>query len=666
MAGEKKISALLISLFLFIFPLFGASDLFFLQSNELFMGESEFASRIDPDVPGDEPFGLVLCGGSVRAYAHIGVLKEMEKADIKPDFIVASSIGGIIGTMYACGFSPDDIEKIVTTLDFTTFFDKAHTDSTGSLSFQYFNQFISILFPGKTFDIKNAAIPIIIPTTDPISGRQVLYAQGEIKDVMAANFKMSYLMEPVNVSLLDDSTIMRMEDSGDIDLYTLSIAERFSRNLLVSSALYSPPPQNENVAVISNSFRPGKEQTLISKLMANRYAWIRNDLSDMAFSESYNTKDIILRGQKTAEVYFKFHTNIQAKKLSDTLKENTEFTRTREIRHQFAENAVKEIQKDKKRFKRESKSFAMEAQNSSGVELKDFLFSEKLTSGLYTFFDFRPLYVLTGIKANFFTFWGPGEDYLPEIQTKLNSELQSFSSIDSVFKKIEKQQIVLGLEFKKNFYIPGIINIRPYVTAELSINFLNNLFDKTIYLARTGAEFFNSNPTVFSFVLNPYGYFYTNNIPCNDIPASIGIGGKFSGEVTAIPHVGFKLADSFRYQENGYGIILYQNDGYRGTCAADKPFINQSKYLNLLQMEYFWFMRGKPVAPTEKIKMTKLKSGMFYDFLMFNEAIEHTFGIFIRPQIVFNDISIMNLEIYMGYDTSAETSIIGFTFTQWW
>lgn len=666
MAWGKRKTALLISLFLLVFPLSAGSINLFSQTSELFIGEKDFTRRIDSDILGEEPLGLVLCGGSVRAYAHIGVLKEMEKADIKPDFIVASSIGGIIGTLYACGFSPDDIEKLVTEIDFTSFFNMTMTESDGSLSFEYFNQFISFLFPGKTFDLENTSIPVIISTSDPVTGRHVLYSDGEITDVMSANFKMSYYMEPVNVSLLDDSTIMHMEDSGENDLYTLSIAERFSRNLLVSTALYAPSPQKENIAVISNSFRIGKEQTLITKLLANRYYWIRNDLSDMSFSESFNTGDIISRGQKTAELYFRFHKNINSKKLSDSLKENSDFSKIRETRHQYAENAVKEIQKDKKRYKAESRNFAREAQNSSAVELKDFLFSEKLSSGLYTFFDFRPLFVLTGIKMNFFTFWGPGEDYLPEIKTKLNSELQSFSSTDSVFKQIEDQQIILGLEVKRNFYIPGIINIRPYVTGELSINFKNNLFEKTVYLARGGAEFFNSNPKIFSFVLNPYGYFYTDNIPCYDIPASIGIGGKFSGEVTAIPHVGFKLADSFRYQEKGYGIILYQNDGYRGTCAADKPSISQSKYLNLLQMEYFWFMREKPVAQTEKIKISKLKSGMFYDFLMFRETVEHTLGIFIRPQILINDNSIMNLEMYIGYDTFAETPIMGFTFTQWW
>ena len=56
--------------------------------------------------------GLVLSGGGAKGMAHIGVLKAMEKAGIYPDYITGTSMGSIIGALYAIGYSADDIDSI--------------------------------------------------------------------------------------------------------------------------------------------------------------------------------------------------------------------------------------------------------------------------------------------------------------------------------------------------------------------------------------------------------------------------------------------------------------------------------------------------------------------------------------------------------------------------
>ena len=52
---------------------------------------------------------LVLGGGGLRGYAHIGVLQALEDAGIKPDMVVGTSIGSIIDAAYAAGNTPDQI-----------------------------------------------------------------------------------------------------------------------------------------------------------------------------------------------------------------------------------------------------------------------------------------------------------------------------------------------------------------------------------------------------------------------------------------------------------------------------------------------------------------------------------------------------------------------------
>src|SRR6478735_6352241 len=62
--------------------------------------------------------GLVFSGGGAKGIAHIGVLKALEENDIPIDYIVGTSMGGIIGGCYAAGMSPDAIEHLVTSPEF--------------------------------------------------------------------------------------------------------------------------------------------------------------------------------------------------------------------------------------------------------------------------------------------------------------------------------------------------------------------------------------------------------------------------------------------------------------------------------------------------------------------------------------------------------------------
>ncbi len=61
---------------------------------------------------------LVLSGGAAKGIAHIGVLKALEENNIPIDYVVGTSMGGIVGGFYAAGYSPDEIEKLVLADDF--------------------------------------------------------------------------------------------------------------------------------------------------------------------------------------------------------------------------------------------------------------------------------------------------------------------------------------------------------------------------------------------------------------------------------------------------------------------------------------------------------------------------------------------------------------------
>lgn len=62
--------------------------------------------------------GLVLSGGGASGMAHVGVLKALEENEIPVDYITGTSIGALIGGLYAAGYSPEEIEAMVTTQAF--------------------------------------------------------------------------------------------------------------------------------------------------------------------------------------------------------------------------------------------------------------------------------------------------------------------------------------------------------------------------------------------------------------------------------------------------------------------------------------------------------------------------------------------------------------------
>src|SRR5882724_12922788 len=65
-----------------------------------------------------QKIGLVLSGGAAKGLAHVGVLKALEENEIPVDYIVGTSMGGIVGGCYAAGMSPAQIEDIMTSRAF--------------------------------------------------------------------------------------------------------------------------------------------------------------------------------------------------------------------------------------------------------------------------------------------------------------------------------------------------------------------------------------------------------------------------------------------------------------------------------------------------------------------------------------------------------------------
>jgi NTE family protein len=70
-------------------------------------------TRAQQDTAAPKSIGICLSGGGALGYAHIGALQALEEVGIKPDYISGTSMGSVVGLMYAAGYSPSEILQII-------------------------------------------------------------------------------------------------------------------------------------------------------------------------------------------------------------------------------------------------------------------------------------------------------------------------------------------------------------------------------------------------------------------------------------------------------------------------------------------------------------------------------------------------------------------------
>ena len=98
--------------------------------------------------------GLVLSGGGAKGFAHIGVLKVLYEEKIPVDYITGTSMGSIIGLLYAMGYTPDEMEKIVLGSDWFEYFDDSTTRNEMSIEDKKIKDRYMLNVPLKGWNVK--------------------------------------------------------------------------------------------------------------------------------------------------------------------------------------------------------------------------------------------------------------------------------------------------------------------------------------------------------------------------------------------------------------------------------------------------------------------------------------------------------------------------------
>jgi len=193
--------------------------------------------------------GLALGGGGARGFAHVGILKVFEREHIPIDYIAGTSMGGLIGSLYAIGLSSAEIEEI--SLDFRKkrkFFGMMFdpTWSTrgffkGSRIYNYLAKYLGM----TTFD--ETKIPLAVVATDIVSGQEMVLQQGRLVDAVRATISVPIAFAPV---LRGDAKLV---DGGVLNNVPADLARSLGADIVVAVDVW--PVFNKERNQIASEYR---------------------------------------------------------------------------------------------------------------------------------------------------------------------------------------------------------------------------------------------------------------------------------------------------------------------------------------------------------------------------------------------------------------------------
>lgn len=138
--------------------------------------------------------GLALSGGGAKGFAHIGVFKMLEECALMPDIIAGTSVGALMGALFADGYRADELQELFTGREFSEFA-QLQIPKSGLFDSKRFRYFLKRHLRAK--NIEDLQIPMVIMATDLDNGVSHAFRQGPIVEVVTASCSIPIIFSPV-------------------------------------------------------------------------------------------------------------------------------------------------------------------------------------------------------------------------------------------------------------------------------------------------------------------------------------------------------------------------------------------------------------------------------------------------------------------------------------
>lgn len=140
--------------------------------------------------------GLALSGGGAKGFAHIGVFKMLEECALMPDIIAGTSVGALMGVLFADGYGADEIKELFSGREFSEFA-QLQIPKSGLFDSKRFRYFLKRHL--RTKNIEDLQVPMVIMATDLDNGVSHEFRQGPIVEAVTASCSIPIIFSPVVV-----------------------------------------------------------------------------------------------------------------------------------------------------------------------------------------------------------------------------------------------------------------------------------------------------------------------------------------------------------------------------------------------------------------------------------------------------------------------------------
>lgn len=137
---------------------------------------------------------LALGGGGARGVAHLGVLRVLEREGFRIRAVAGTSIGSVMGALYALGKTAAELEALLTEVDQNRLFGWPLSEGPGLLGLRGISDFLRAQFGEKTFD--DLPLPCAAVAVDLTSRREIVLREGEVVDAILGSIAIPGLFPP--------------------------------------------------------------------------------------------------------------------------------------------------------------------------------------------------------------------------------------------------------------------------------------------------------------------------------------------------------------------------------------------------------------------------------------------------------------------------------------
>jgi NTE family protein len=276
--------------------------------------------------------GLALSGGGARGAAHVGVLKVIEELGITVDYVAGTSMGAIVGALFAAGYSAAEIEELMAQTDWSeALTDRPHRRehtmrqkdlesefmiphkmgfNKGEVQFplgvvegQHLDQIFQRLFlPVRGIrDFDDLDIPFRAVATDLVTGDEVVMSSGSLPDALRASMSVPGIFAPVR---LDGRMLV---DGGMSNNLPISVVRDMGAEIVIAIDISSPMLKAEelnsvlNVSLQMTNFLTRKNTEVQLAMLSDRDVLLVPDLEGASSTAFDKFEPIIGMGYESAD-----------------------------------------------------------------------------------------------------------------------------------------------------------------------------------------------------------------------------------------------------------------------------------------------------------------------------------------------------------------------------